>query len=81
MVNHFCDYCQSFPDDYYCSHPFMFWIDKEGKKKPRTCVFECIGEDFYYGEEIHPCPFFKGALIFSNGKIKKVEKENTLFIE
>ena len=82
MVEHFCDYCQSCPDGYYCSHPSMMYRDKENRKRVRECFFVYMNlEKESY--QISPCPFFKGKVAYfpedeKGYYIGKVVKENSL---
>lgn len=79
MFSNHCDYCQSFSDGYYCSHPTMIYVDEKGKKQARDCFFEYGNFDECV---VHPCPFFKGEIRshFKSGYlVRKVLQENTLF--
>lgn len=82
MINFYCDYCQSFPDGYYCSHPSMFFKHPFTKKKiARECLFESLK---YLENVFHPCPFFKGEIreYFSNGYYaNKILEENGIVQE
>lgn len=57
-----CDYCQSWPTCYTCSHPNTFVRDLSGKPiQARECFYTYMG-GWDKRWLAHPCPFFSGRI-------------------
>lgn len=57
-----CNYCQSWPDGYTCSHQDTFVRDLSGKPiQARECFYAYMDT---WDERwlAHPCPFFAGEI-------------------
>lgn len=54
-----CEYCQSFPDAYYCLCPQNKHEDKHGRLVNRQCYYQEVYEERW---NYHPCPFFYGEI-------------------
>lgn len=53
-----CEYCQSFPDGYFCIHKDSVIRDSSGKfLQARDCFYAFL-DDWDETWLAHPCPFF-----------------------